>query len=382
MAKPGPSLDKALAGLGLDLGLGLGNGKGNGRSVVEFCTATSPLDTNGPAPYDGSMNPIPKRHCVDCPPEEPRALTTEEWQSMSPREQQAFLKRVNAILTEQAWLSPEARAHGRAKNAALDRLGQHFSRLGTRIYLADEMAVHYPGEAVFVPDILAVLDVEDPGDEDERLAWVVADEGRGLDLVLEVLYRGSRTKDLVRNVERYARLGIGEYFVYDRANQAVLGWQLSEPGVPGTYHPLRPRFGRLGSRVLGLELAVLQGRLRFFYGMGELPGSGELVEQLGRMVDELEERRAQAEQAQAQAEQAQAQAEQAQAQAEQELQLERERGLEAQRWAIGRILEVRELEIPEPVRAAIAAQADPEILGLWIVRAAQARTAEEVVEPD
>src|SRR5262245_36984624 len=43
------------------------------------------------------------------------------------------------------------------------------------------------------------------------LAWVVAEEGKGLDFVLEVLHKGDRNKDLVENVERYAQLGIPEY---------------------------------------------------------------------------------------------------------------------------------------------------------------------------
>ncbi len=42
-------------------------------------------------------------------------------------------------------------------------------------------------------------------------------EGRGPDFILEVLHLGDRKKDLVKNVERYARLGVEEYFVYDRS---------------------------------------------------------------------------------------------------------------------------------------------------------------------
>jgi hypothetical protein len=41
--------------------------------------------------------------------------------------------------------------------------------------------------------VLAVVDVPRT-DDDERLALVVADEGRGLDLVLEVLHHGERAE--------------------------------------------------------------------------------------------------------------------------------------------------------------------------------------------
>ena len=75
-----------------------------------------------------------------------------------------------------------------------------------------------------------VLDVVEPED-DQRLAWVVADEGKGIDLALEVLHRGDRKKDLVRNVERYAALGIAEYFVYDRAEQRIHAFRLPPTGA-------------------------------------------------------------------------------------------------------------------------------------------------------
>ncbi|XXY53191.1 hypothetical protein WME91_18855 [Sorangium sp. So ce269] len=34
-------------------------------------------------------------------------------------------------------------------------------------------------------------------EDDPRMAWVVADEGRGMSLVMEVLHPGDRNKDLV-----------------------------------------------------------------------------------------------------------------------------------------------------------------------------------------
>jgi adenylosuccinate synthase len=73
--------------------------------------------------------------------------------------------------------------------------------------------------------------------------------------------------------------------------------------------------------VLGLDLALVERRLRFFSGMGELMNSDEFIERLSRMMDGIEARaeqaEAQAQQAQAQAEEAQAQQAQAQAQAQQ-----------------------------------------------------------------
>src|SRR5262249_53210615 len=70
----------------------------------------------------------------------------------------------------------------------------------------------------------------DYGHEDERMAWVVADEGKGPDLLLEVLHQGNRDKDLVNNVRDYARLGVREYFVYDRLRVRLYGYRLASRG--------------------------------------------------------------------------------------------------------------------------------------------------------
>src|SRR3954471_20669771 len=103
------------------------------------------------------------------------APTEEVWQAMSPAERERFLVRVLDALSDPVAAMSEGRPHKKAKTRALDRLGLHFSAVGRAVYLAEEMAVLYPGEPAFTPDVLAVLDVVEPED-DQRMAWVVADE--------------------------------------------------------------------------------------------------------------------------------------------------------------------------------------------------------------
>src|SRR5262245_58266414 len=209
------------------------------------------------------------------PPSPPRSIpiapTVEEWRAMSPDERERWLVKVLDALSDPKDTMSEGRPHKKAKTRSLDMLGLHFGAVGRVVYLAEEMAVLYPGEEVFTPDVLAVLDVPEPED-DERMAWIVADEGKGLDFVLEGLHKGDRQKDLVDNVERYAHLGIPEYFVYDRAQQRIRAYRLPGPG-PGRYQPVVPQGGRYPSAVLGLDLVVEGGTLRFFHGMAELFGS-------------------------------------------------------------------------------------------------------------
>ena len=85
---------------------------------------------------------------------------------MTQLERDRFLEEANEALSDPPVAMTEGRPHKKAKSRALDMLGLHFRAMGRRVYLAEEMAVHYPGEEVFSPDILAVLDVEEPGIEE------------------------------------------------------------------------------------------------------------------------------------------------------------------------------------------------------------------------
>lgn len=155
---------------------------------------------------------------------------------------------------------------------------------------------------MFAPDVIAVLDVDDLGDEDPRNAWVVADEGKGLDWVLEVMNLGDRRKDLVENVLDYAALGIFEYFVYDRLRGRLVGHRL--PGPNATRYNLIPsRGGVLQSRVLGLDLTVMGSKLRFLSGGALVPEMQELLERANNIADHLENRAEEADQAREAAEQ-------------------------------------------------------------------------------
>lgn len=274
---------------------------------------------------------------------------------MTPQRREEFQLEVLAALSDPRDLMSEGRPHKRAKSRALDMLGLHFKTLGRHVYLAEEMAVMYPGEEAFSPDVLAVLDVPQP-DDDPRLAWVVANERRGLDFVLEVLHRGDRRKDLVFNVERYARLGIPEYFVYDRAQARIVGYRLPVTGER-RYQRIVPQAGRYTSMVLGLDLMVQGGALRFFYGIGELISSEDLIGRLNGMVESLE----------AKADAAEAKADAA---------------LAALREAVLALLSVRGVDCGERERARVLSCDDPTSLRRWLTRAATAASASEALSAD
>jgi hypothetical protein len=216
-------------------------------------------------------------------PDDLRAPTQEVWEQLSP-EGRAHV--IDALPSE-FLLSPEALPKGdlhyEAKSRTRETLRGFFSRIGRKVYLACELPVYYPDEPPFAPDVMAVVGVE----THPRMHWTVSHEKKGLDLALEVHVAGDWRKDLQRNVERYARLGIHEYWVFDRKRLRLSGWRLSEEG---RYRQLVPQHGFYQSEVLGLELQVEGERLRFFHGRAPLPEADEMIATLERMMEQVEAR--------------------------------------------------------------------------------------------
>lgn len=182
-------------------------------------------------------------------------------------------------------LPPEGDRHWIPKVSARKTLERYFSRIGRSVYVGSELPIYYPDQRVFAPDVFAVLDV--PLRERDR--WVVSDEQRGLDWVLQIFLAGSRRKDFERNVDLYARLGIQEYFLFERGALRLEGFRLPTRSSQ-SYERISPHAGRLGSVSLGLELAIVGDRLRFFVGDAELPEVEELIERLERTAERAQSR--------------------------------------------------------------------------------------------
>ncbi|HEX8826373.1 MAG TPA: Uma2 family endonuclease [Archangium sp.] len=215
----------------------------------------------------------------------PRAPMQAEWDAMSPEERERVVASLPGEVTDAEMSPPEGDRHFQAKVGALDTLRGYFARQRRRVYLAAELPVYYPGARRFAPDLLAVLDT----DAHQRDKWMVSAEGKGLDFVLEVHVGGDRKKDAERNVERYASLGIPEYFIYDRGRQQLLGYRLPRPGAQ-EYVPVVPRDGSHVSERLGLELRLEEGRLRFYSGQDMLLESEEMIARLEQLAEGLQRR--------------------------------------------------------------------------------------------
>jgi len=212
---------------------------------------------------------------------DPRAPSEEAWSRMTEEERKAWVEALPASVPFELY-PPEGDLHSGAKDGIASALSEFYRSVGKRMYISKELATYYPDERVFCPDVLVVSDVE----THPREKWVVSHEGKGLDLVIEVYVAGDRKKDFDRNVKRYARLGIREYFAFDRKHMQLSAFRLPESNA-GVYVPIVPQAGRYSSQVLQLDLALERERIRFYYGTAPLAEANELIERLERVVNDV-----------------------------------------------------------------------------------------------
>ncbi|MDB9315571.1 Uma2 family endonuclease [Spirulina sp. CS-785/01] len=106
------------------------------------------------------------------------------------------------------------------------------------------------------PDFFAVLGVP----KGERLSWVVWEEGKGPDVIIELLSSSTATVDKTEKKRIYQdQLRVPEYYWFDPFNpEDWEGFTLQN----GEYQPIEREGDRMVSQTLGLSLVRWQGRYR------------------------------------------------------------------------------------------------------------------------
>lgn len=153
------------------------------------------------------------------------------------------------------------------------------------------------------PDFFVVLGVSPR----ERKSWVVWDEEKGPDLIVELLSDSTRQTDKIEKKRIYQdRLRVAEYFWFDPWDpDDFAGFTLTD----GRYRPIEPDAdGRLPSPLLGLSLAYWDG----VYGGVEARWIRWATPDGTLLPTDTEAAQAEAAATQAQAEAAQAEAQSAQ----------------------------------------------------------------------
>ena len=149
---------------------------------------------------------------------------------------------------------------------AREALRSHF-RTREDVYVAANLLIYHregDEEARVAPDVFVVVGASNH----ERMSYLLWQEPKAPDWVLEITSRSTRHEDQGRKRELYRRLGVSEYWQYDPTGDylrpALQGLEL----VAGEYEemPSRERDDRtlaMASAVLGLELRVTGRGLRF-----------------------------------------------------------------------------------------------------------------------
>ena len=131
------------------------------------------------------------------------------------------------------------------------------------------------------------------------------------------------------------------------------------------YIPLIPQGGLLHSAMLGLDMAVVRTRLRFFSNGAMVPSESELVTRLQALVDERQSERDEA--ARARDEAARARDEAARARDEADARAARFQATLAQ--AILQTLSLRGVSLDPRQAARVLSEDDPAALAVWAQRA-------------
>ncbi|MCY2991264.1 MAG: Uma2 family endonuclease [Planctomycetota bacterium] len=161
----------------------------------------------------------------------------------------------------------ETDLHRSVMFAAIETLKLHYA--GQLVYVSGNLLLFYrPGNKRrhVSPDVMVVRGLEQR-DREHYLLW---QEGRAPNVVIEVTSQSTRDEDLQDKLEIYRdEIEVAEYFLFDPRSEyldpALQGHRLSR----GRYEPILPVGDRLPSAGLGLHLEADGSRLRFYDPAGK-----------------------------------------------------------------------------------------------------------------
>ncbi len=125
--------------------------------------------------------------------------------------------------------------HGAAANL-IQRLGDPDTTIVSAEHYVVPGPAYVAGESRY-PDLLVAFDA-DPAAYDAHNGYIVSEQGKPPDFILEVASRRTASDDLAGKMDYYERMGVGEYWLYDRDGRfyrfILRGYRL----VNGKYEPI------------------------------------------------------------------------------------------------------------------------------------------------
>ena len=169
-------------------------------------------------------------------------------------------------------------------------LARHFGRPESTLVTAERWIAAYPGyRPLRRPDLMIAFDV-DPDLYDEQNGYVISDQGKPPDFILEVASPSTAEVDTVQKRAEYAALGVREYWRFDHTGESHGTRLAGDRLLDDHYEPItivELTAGTLQgeSAVLGLWLRWENGELGWYD-----PESGEHIptfdsEREGRLAE-------------------------------------------------------------------------------------------------
>lgn len=150
---------------------------------------------------------------------------------------------------------------------AVEALSIHF-QARQDVYVSGNLFIYYEEgnpKAVVAPDVFVVIGA----DRRDRSSYMLWEEPKAPDFVLEITSRSTRSEDQGTKRGIYAFLGVREYFQYDPTGDyldpALKGFRLAGENyqpLPATTLPDGTL--SLHSEMLGLDLRLVNNSLRFY----------------------------------------------------------------------------------------------------------------------
>src|SRR6266498_4121500 len=139
-----------------------------------------------------------------------------------------------------------------------------FYQAQPRVYVSGNLLIFYEAgnkRRHVSPDVFVVKGVP----KGDRLNYLVWEEGKGPDIVIELTSSSTRREDVKKKFDLYQNtLKVKEYFLFDPLGDyldpPLRGYRLRK----GVYQPIRQVNGRLPSQVLGLHLERDGKQLRLY----------------------------------------------------------------------------------------------------------------------
>ncbi|WP_341526393.1 Uma2 family endonuclease [Nostoc sp. UHCC 0302] len=137
------------------------------------------------------------------------------------------------------------------------------------VYVSGNLFIYYKKgipSAVVAPDVFVVFGVE----KKKRLSYKVWEEGGKVpNFVLEITSATTQENDEEDKPKKYSLLGVQEYFQYDPTGDYLNPQLKGSSLVEGKYQPITSNLlpdsvSSIHSEVLGLDLGLINGELRFF----------------------------------------------------------------------------------------------------------------------